>query len=213
MRVFIAVEIDEKVRQSLACAQERLKKACLLPQGGAAKPAGQEAGAIKWVEPQNFHMTLKFLGETEAGMVSRLTNELGGVAAGVPEFVLGFSGAGTFPNERSPRVVWVGVEEGLEQLFGLAQRVEEVCQTLGFEAENRPFSAHLTLGRTRRTGPIPGLKAGLEGLAGESLGRQWVDHVAVIQSTLTRSGPIYRALHKLALRAAGDPSLAAEEKQ
>jgi len=211
MRVFVAIEIDEKVRQNLACAQERLK-ACLVPQNSTPGP-GREMAAVKWVEPKNFHMTLKFLGETETGVVSRLANELAGVAAGIPEFMLGFGGAGTFPDERRPRVVWIGIEEGLEQLFSLAQRVEEVCQTLGFEAENRPFSAHLTLGRARGSGPLPGLQAGLEALAGESLGRQRVDHVAVIQSTLTRSGPIYRTLHKLALRGEGDPSLAVEEKQ
>jgi len=183
MRVFIAIEIDEEIRQRLAHAQEALK----------------EIGGVKWVEPNNFHLTLKFLGETDQGRVSRLANELSGLAATTPGFSIGFGGAGVFPDEHRPRVIWVGVEQGLEALFDLAQKVEAICQGLGFEAENRPFSVHLTLGRAKGVVSAAALKASLEGLSGQTFGQQRVGRISLMESTLTRSGPIYRPLHRLNL--------------
>jgi 2'-5' RNA ligase len=186
MRIFIAIEINQEIRERLAQAQQHLMKA---------------VSGVKWVEPDNFHLTLKFLGETDQGMVSRLANQLGGMLASTCGFPLGFGGAGVFPNERRPRVVWVGVSEGVQPLFALAQKVEAVCQNLGFEAENRPFSAHLTLGRARGVISGASLKSSLEGLSDRTFGGQRVDHLIIMQSTLTRAGPIYRPIHKLSLQA------------
>ncbi len=183
MRVFIAVEIDDGLREAAARAQEQLKS----------------IGGVKWVEPQNLHLTLKFLGEIEEGAVSRLANELTRELAAMAPFRLGLDGAGVFPDERRPRVIWIGVEEGLEPLFALAQKVEGVCQALGFEAENRPFRGHLTLGRVREARLAAPADPSLQALAKERFGDQWVDHITMMQSTLTRSGPVYRPLHKLAL--------------
>ena len=185
MRVFIAVEINEEVRGRIAQAQQGLRA----------------VGGIKWVEPENFHLTLKFLGEVELGLVSRLANDLGAVAASCAGFDMVFRGAGVFPNEHRPRVVWMGIEEGLKQLFALALKVEEVCQALGFAAEHRPFSAHLTLGRAREAGAmLPALAAGLKALEGKSFGQTPVNYITIMESTLTRTGPIYRPLHKLQLK-------------
>ncbi|NIM04719.1 MAG: RNA 2',3'-cyclic phosphodiesterase [Armatimonadetes bacterium] len=186
MRIFIAIEINEEIREKLAQAQQHLMKA---------------VSGVKWVEAKNFHLTLKFLGETDQGMVSRLANQLGGVLASTCGFPLRFAGAGVFPNERRPRVIWVGVNEGVQPLFALAQKVEAVSQNLGFEAENRPFSGHLTLGRARGVISAAALKSSLEGLSGRNFGDQRVDHITIMQSTLTRAGPIYRPVHKLPLQA------------
>jgi 2'-5' RNA ligase len=184
MRVFIAIEIENEIRERLARAQECLKA----------------VGGVKWVEPKNLHLTLKFLGEVDQGMISRLANELRSAIAGLAGFTIGLGGAGAFPDERRPRVIWVGVEEGVEALFALAQKVEAVCQKLGFEPENRPFSAHLTLGRARGIISVSALESSLQELSGQTFGRQRVDHIAIVQSTLTKSGPIYRPLHRLPLQ-------------
>jgi RNA 2',3'-cyclic 3'-phosphodiesterase len=184
MRIFIAIEITDDLRRACAAAQEHLKA----------------AAGVKWVEPANFHLTLKFLGETDQGTVSRLANELGALAATISPFGLEFAGAGTFPDERRPRVVWVGVRSGLDALFALAQRVEAVCQALGFEPETRAFSAHLTIGRIKLPAPMPALSAGIKDLAQKEFGHMQVDHITVMGSTLMRSGPIYRPLHKLDLK-------------
>ena len=187
MRTFIAIEIEESIRAELAQAQAGLR-----PVEG-----------IKWVEPQNFHLTLRFLGEVDQGTVSRLVNEIGIIAAATAHFILGFAGAGAFPNERRPRVVWIGLDRGLEPLFALAQRVEAACQALGFAAEERPFSAHLTLGRAKGVISALTLQASLEALSGRHFGEQEINHITIMESTLTRSGPIYRPVTKLALKGSG----------
>jgi 2'-5' RNA ligase len=183
MRVFVAIEINEELRRQFALAQEKLK--C--------------APGVKWVAPENFHLTLRFLGWTEPGVVSRLANELAAVAAATPAFAMSFVGGGAFPSLSSPRVVWIGVKEGMDQLFGLAQKAEAIAQKLGFEAETRPFQGHLTLGRARRGVSLKELRPEIEALADEDFGRQTVEHITIMESILSRQGPTYKPLHKLVL--------------
>jgi 2'-5' RNA ligase len=183
MRVFVAIEIAEELRRQFALAQEKLK--C--------------APGVKWVAPENFHLTLRFLGWTEPGIVSRLANEMGAVAAATPAFEMSFAGGGAFPSISSPRVVWIGVKEGMDQLFGLAQKAEAIAQKLGFEAETRPFQGHLTLGRARRGISLKELSPEIEAMANEDFGRQTVEHITIMESILSRSGPTYKPLHKLVL--------------
>jgi len=183
MRVFVAIEIAEELRRQFALAQEKLK--C--------------APGVKWVAPENFHLTLRFLGWTEPGVVSRLANELAAAASATPAFEMSFVGAGAFPSLSSPRVVWIGVKEGIAQLFGLAQKAEAIAQKLGFEAEIRPFQGHLTLGRARRGVSLKELKPEIEALAQEDFGRQMVEHITIMESILSRQGPTYKPLHKLVL--------------
>ena len=192
MRVFVAVEIDDAVRGVLADAQATLKR----------------VGGIKWVEPRNFHITLRFLGETDRGTVSRLVNRLGALAAGSPAFRLEFAGVGVFPNERRPRVVWAGITGGFEQLFALAQGTEAICQEIGFEPESKPFAAHLTLGRVKEALSGAELGASLAALADRQFGSQQVNQIIIMESTLTGAGPIYRPVGKLSLNnsAAGEPN-------
>jgi len=183
MRVFVAIEITEELRRRFAGAQEKLRS----------------APGVKWVAPENFHLTLRFLGWTDPGVVSRLANELGAVAAATPAFIMSFAGGGAFPSLSSPRVVWLGVKEGMEQLFLLAQKAEGICQKLGFEAETRPFQGHLTLGRARRGVSLKELRPEIEALADENFGGQMVEHITIMESNLSRQGPTYKPLHKLAL--------------
>lgn len=192
MRSFIALEMPAQVKDFAAGVV------------GELKPSGAE---VKWVEPGNLHLTLKFLGEVDPGATADIIKALEGVCAGQPPLALSATGCGAFPGARSPRVVWLGLNGEVAALARLAQAVQAALEPLGFPAEKRPFLPHLTLGRVRsprrgRGGQAPSIAplgralAALATATGPSfLARQ----VTLMKSTLTRSGPIYEPLHRVTL--------------
>ncbi len=129
MRLFVAIDIDPAIRERLARFVEGMR--------GFAPEA-------RWVKPESFHVTLKFLGETDPRDLAALQQALAGVH-GEP-LDISFRGCGFFPAPRAPRVFWVGVEGG-DRLPQLARAVDEACATLGFERERNDYRAHLTLAR------------------------------------------------------------------
>jgi 2'-5' RNA ligase len=129
MRVFVGLDIDETIRKRI---QSFMEEVCLL------------APDAKWVRPESLHITLKFIGEKPADIVELIKNELGNLK-GIP-VEIGFRGYGFFPNARSARVFWIGIEAGPE-LGRLAGEVDEAAAILGVPKEDRPFNPHLTLAR------------------------------------------------------------------
>jgi RNA 2',3'-cyclic 3'-phosphodiesterase len=126
------------VRDSLGHAQQVLQLA-----------TGADARMVKWVAPASIHLTLKFLGDTPTSGLDAIRAALQRVAAPTPPFSLHLGHAGCFPNARQPRVVWIGMDGDLDELSALQKAIEATVSPLGFPAENRPFSPHLTLGRVR----------------------------------------------------------------
>ncbi len=102
---------------------------------------------LSWTRPENWHLTLKFLGETEPDRVAAATAALAGVR--FPGFTLQAGGGGFFPDGRRPRVLWVGLIQGGPESAALAQAVDQALTPPGFAPEERPFTAHLTLGRVK----------------------------------------------------------------
>ena len=146
-------------------------------------------GPATWTRPDNAHLTLKFLGETDAARLPDITQALGGVA--FAPFPLVVAGGGFFPSPARPRVVWAGLAEGAGPCRALAAAVDAALARIGFAAEARPFAAHLTLGRLRdpsRGGDVRGMLAVL----GETV---WppamVEAVTLYESTLGPQGPRY----------------------
>jgi 2'-5' RNA ligase len=125
-RLFIAVPLTEPARNEIVSA---------LP----ALPG-------RLVAPQNWHFTLRFLGDTEQGMRDALAGALRGARLGT-RFRIRFSGLGAFPRPKRARIIWLGVDEGARQLISLADIVESTVRRAGFPAELRPFKPHLTLSR------------------------------------------------------------------
>jgi 2'-5' RNA ligase len=181
IRSFIAVAVPPRAAGKLRAAQERLRTA---------------APDLKWVAPDTFHITLRFLGSVAPDRLEQTWQSVRGALQGAGAFTMRFRGVGAFPNQRRPRVVWAGVTEGAEQLIGLAGRVVEACQQHGFEPEERPFQAHLTLGRAREPRPNPGLAEAMAELAEAELGEVKVDRVLLMRSTLTPRGAIYHVLQE-----------------
>ena len=129
-RLFLAVPLTEDARREVEVGLEPVMRD--LP--GRA------------VRPENWHLTLRFLGDTPPERRDRLRGELEGSSLG-SAFALGFGGLGAFPRAERARVLWLGVEQGAAELGELAQQVESAVRRVGFAPETKPFRAHLTLSR------------------------------------------------------------------
>lgn len=184
IRAFIAVELPDALRQEVASLQNDL----------------QSAGAdIKWVETNNLHLTLKFLGNIEEAQVPALKEALETATRPLTPFTLHLEGIGAFPRTTSPRVVWVGVTEGEKPLVELAQAVGNACSGLGFPAEDRPFSAHLTIGRVRSRDRLAPLIKKLQVAEFRGGTPAPIGKVILFQSTLSPHGPAYTPLAEIPL--------------
>jgi 2'-5' RNA ligase len=175
MRSFIAVKISPEQKQKLTDLIAQLRKT---------------KADVKWVKPENLHVTLKFLGEVDEKLLPAIFEALDKALASSTSFELRLSALGCFPNLRRPRVVWVGIDKGGDELKAMVRMVEDAMAGLGFAREERGFSAHLTVGRVRDT-------TGIESLTNQ-LGRVsfvtdscMVDEVIFFQSILKPEGPTY----------------------
>lgn len=155
----------------------------------------------KWVEPQNLHVTLQFLGDVAVTELPRLTETAERALTGVEMFELEFHGCGAFPNSKSPKTLWVGCRDGAEQLVHLAATVESAVAALGYLKENRRFSPHLTIGRVKRNDLMTGRNPAdiIARYQAQSFGSCPVDALCLYASELTRQGPIYTKMASLPL--------------
>jgi 2'-5' RNA ligase len=135
LRTFIALPLPPEWTRQLAETIEVLQR---------ATPAG-----VRWVSPDGIHLTLKFLGPTDARLVPSILDALTTNFAQAISPILALSGLGTFPSGRDPRVIWAGVTGGTEDLDDLHWRAEQAVSGHGWCADSRPFRPHLTLGRVR----------------------------------------------------------------
>jgi 2'-5' RNA ligase len=201
IRCFVAVELDEAARGELSRVLGQLKRS---------------DADVKWVSPNNLHLTLKFLGDVPADDMTRVIAALGQAVAGdtaVPAagaFEFELAGLGAFPSMSNPRVIWVGIDRGRDALASLASRVEAALGPLGFPAEGRGFSPHLTLGRCRSPRNQAELKAAMAALRDYGGPRVRVERVTLFSSDLRPAGPVYTPLAALPLAASSQGSQAAE---
>jgi len=188
IRCFLAVPVGDEVREVLARWLRGLR--------------GRLPNA-RWVDPQRYHLTIKFYGNLTEGAVDRLAGMLAAGLAGFGGFAVEVAGFGAFPSLARPRVLWAGVGEGAAELQRLAGVVEAVSVGLDIPADRRDFHPHLTLARFRV--PAEGRDLPAELLAGRerSWGRFTVDRVHLMESRLTPNGAHYRTLHTFSLVPAG----------
>lgn len=141
MRTFIAVELPVAVQQHVRVVQQKV-------QGRLAQVDSRPC--FNWIPPANTHITLRFLGETNEQQRDRIVQGLATLCAQEGTFSLSLSGLDCFPNFRAPRIIWQGIHGDLPALARLQAPVEVLARAVGFTAEERPFSPHLTLARARR---------------------------------------------------------------
>jgi 2'-5' RNA ligase len=132
IRSFIAIELPQGLKTELAKLQTKLKV---------------ERPRIKWVSPDDIHLTLKFLGDIEPAAVDRITRAMTEAVNGIRPFELTVRGLGVFPNPRQVQVVWVGLEGQMDMLDRLYKQLENSMAKAGFPPEKRGFKPHLTLAR------------------------------------------------------------------
>jgi 2'-5' RNA ligase len=191
-RLFVALEPPDGVRRRLAALAVELRRA-----------AGRAADDVRWVSPENVHLTLQFLGAVPAERVPEVEAALREVAGQARPLSLEVKGAGGFPNARRPRVLWAGIAGETAALRQLVQDFGRRLAPLGFAPEERPFSAHLTLGRSRDTRGAPGL-AGALAHAAEATPTPWrALEVVLFESHLSPRGPRYEAIARAPFSPAG----------
>lgn len=189
VRLFIAIELDDALRAALKRAQTRLQD------DKTRDIVAREI--VRWVAPQNIHLTLKFLGNAKALQVDELRRALERVARDSAPLHFTARGLGCFPNTRRPNNVWIGLEGDLERAALLVQRIDDECAALGFAREPRGFTPHLTLGRVKReasSSQRAALGEWIKNFPRETYGEIRADSIALIASDLQPRGPVYTIL-------------------
>ncbi|MGC8937160.1 MAG: RNA 2',3'-cyclic phosphodiesterase, partial [Candidatus Methanomethylicaceae archaeon] len=149
---------------------------------------------IKLVERENLHVTMKFLGEVDAGLLDKIFEIM--ERARTEKFTIKVKGVGVFPNWRMVRVVWVGIGEGGDRVIKIQRTLEGGLAGLGFERE-RDFVPHVTVGRVRSPRNREGLLQVLEKYKRHQFGTCLVDRLILKKSVLTPSGPVYSNLREV----------------
>src|SRR5947207_1772995 len=176
MRCFVAIALPPAVRNLVVQVQEALRRA---------------DADVKWVEEENLHLSMKFLGDVDEDPLARLKGILSVEALRWPGMNLEYGGVGAFPDHGPPRVVWAGCAGDVEKLAALAGAIERSAEQVGVERERRPFVAHLTIGRVRSERNLKRLASAIENQRHVPLGKDDVREFVLYQSTLTPNGPMY----------------------
>ena len=183
IRAFVGVRIDPNTVRNICEAVSRLK--------------GRIPG-VRWIAPENFHFTLKFLGSVQEEKIAPIAQALEQKLGLFPRFPINAKGLGVFPDLRRARTLWVGLEgQGLRELTA---EVEEVLEAFGFAREKRAFKPHLTVGRWRRfDGSHKRLGEEIAQWHNSQFGQSFVETVILFQSVLNSEGAVYRPLAEMAL--------------
>jgi 2'-5' RNA ligase len=199
LRLFVAVWPDADTRRQLAGVLERLR---------------QPDADVKWVPPENLHLTLRFLGDMDAERVPDLQECLARAVAPAAPFAVRYEELGTFPPRGAARVIWAGVAEGARELAALAVRVEKALLAGRFlsSPEKRPFRAHLTLGRPRSARGSAPLRDLLGNLSFRS-GTHLLGEVTLVESRLTPRGAVYSNVAVFPLKGEAAPNVENHTKE
>jgi 2'-5' RNA ligase len=180
VRSFIAIELPQDVKATLAAMEEKLK--------------ARRHPFVKWVDPESIHLTLKFLGNVALDSIPQIVEAMTRTAQPASPFSLQVGGAGAFPNWQRPQVIWVGIQGETGRLAALHKELEAALSPLGFQPESRAFSPHLTLGRLRdrvSSEDRRGFGQWAQSVKLEVSPSFEVDAIRLIKSQLTPNGPIY----------------------
>ena len=187
IRSFIAMEINDEVRDGLFRAQVSLKKS---------------GAKVAWVAPQHIHLTLVFLGTVFEAKVADLKPVLDEVASGFSVFGFEVKDVGFFGPAKAPKVVWAGIDDETQSIRDIQQRLSERVAALGITLEDRPFRPHLTLGRVRSTFGVDRLTSALYSVKSNDFGRVDVKRLLLMQSHMEPQGVRYSILHEASLKGA-----------
>jgi 2'-5' RNA ligase len=185
IRTFVAIELPDNIQKALARHLAPLR-------------SNPRLHALRWVPAHQTHLTLRFFGDISASNLDVLAGLLQREAARHPPFFIRLGELGVFPNERRPRVLWVGVNAA-KTLYSLQTGIEHAARQLGYEPEERDFRPHITLARLRQPVTMQTRHTLLEALHTYTLpplGDIHVNYITIFKSVLTPQGPIYTPLYQ-----------------
>jgi 2'-5' RNA ligase len=174
IRAFLAVDVDEDLKAQMYKIIKEFK---------------QIDARIKYVELENFHLTLKFFGDIDTEGIDLLSSKIESVVSNFDSFKIRIKGCGAFPNTNRIKVIWFGLDED-EIVKKLHDELDKEFVKLGFE-KDRKFSTHLTIGRMKSAKGKNEVKSKLEEFRDVEIGEMEVDRIILKKSTLTPQGPIY----------------------
>jgi len=184
MRVFVAIPVPEELKQYSYNIKKELDSA---------------SPDVKWVEYENYHITLKFLGNVDPALVDDIKEKLALAGESCPQFYLNLKGLGFFPSKTRPRVIWLGIEGQIKRAFFLGERIDAYLSGLGFEEEKKR-SFHFTLGRIRSDKNIDKLLAKAAGVNGQVESSPFlVSSFNLMESHLSSKGATYIIKEKFVL--------------
>ena len=183
LRLFVAIPMPEAVRNEIAAAQLELQRLV-------------SRDAIRWAKPDQFHLTLRFLGGIPGERVTALQAAINTVCLGLPALRLRAQGIGFFPKARSPRVIWAGVNDGEGRLVDLQKKIEGAVRPFTQEPGTEKFAGHVTIGRVKHLNrpEIEKLAAHAQAVEGRLFGEWTANEVELIRSDLLPSGASHTLL-------------------
>jgi len=183
LRLFIAIDLPEYIKKEIGELLDILKK---------------YDADIKWLPPENIHLTLKFLGATPESLVARIREALLPLVSSYEPFYITIQSTGVFPSKKYPRIIWIGIVDS-DILKELRDRIEIAMSLLGFLREDKKFHPHLTLGRVRTQRGMISLMGELDLFHDKQFGSFRVDQVKLMKSELKQKGAEYTCLHTIPL--------------
>jgi 2'-5' RNA ligase len=184
IRSFLAIELPRTIQKKIEGIQGDLKSS---------------HADVRWVNPEKIHLTLKFFGNIEESRIELIVRSIEEPIQTTSPLPIKVKGVGAFPHLKNPRVIWMGLVEGKEALVSLQQQIEVLLEKIGFQAEDRPFHPHLTLGRVKSSRGREDLVGRMEKYREEEFGDLLVERVNLFKSDLRPSGPIYTPLREIKL--------------
>ncbi len=188
MRLFVAIELEDALKRSLFAMIDGLS---------------EFRRDVRWVKAEQMHLTVKFLGEVASEDLGQVQDACGQSAAGCGPFTLAIDGAGCFGPRGKVRVIWGGMKSPPPELLDYAAGCEDALAELGFEREQRPFSAHMTIGRVRDDRSGGRLREAVETLRTRETSQN-VDTITLFQSELRPEGARYTVLGRYPFGQADD---------
>ncbi len=153
---------------------------------------------VKWVKKENLHLTLKFLGDVAPSRIQTIELNLQKIAAMYSPFSVTLRSVGGFPSLIRPKVLWIGAEDG-GKLNELYSALDTELYKSGFAKEEKPFSAHLTIGRVRESGDLTKLTEKMTLLKTKDFGITTISSMSLMKSDLLKSGPVYSVVEDFPL--------------
>ena len=184
IRTFIAIEIDKDIKDKLSEFINKIKKT---------------DADVKWVAPENIHLTLKFIGYIEENVIPDLNKIIKDAIFNLSSFDIDIENVGAFPNLKKPRVVFVCVQDKGDTLLKIYEKLNRGVEKLGIKPDSKKFAGHITLGRIKSQKNLSRLANALNSDTECFFGREKVNHISLMQSNLTPGGPIYERLNTFKL--------------